>query len=239
MSKEGGQDWPEPVDLPKDPTAEPTPGNEHTSADQPQVRPDPAPAEPREPEAPAEEKRAGRIREQDPETAVPREPTLAERRAREVAERRAEEAEEQRRAEEEKRRKSRKRIMIGGGAVAGVAALIAIGYAASGPDEVEALCTDDQGVIAPEENCVQPAAAGTTPTGGYYGGGFFPIFIGGGGRQYHYTYGGQGQVGQPVRGGTTVAPSNATVKTQSGRTISRGGFGVSGKSGGSGGSGGS
>src|SRR5262245_11044052 len=98
MSKEGGQDWPEPVDLPKDPTAAPTPGNEQpgdehssrpASAEKPEVAPDPAPEEPAESEESAgdEPKRTGRIRSQDPETAVPREPTLAERRAREVAER--------------------------------------------------------------------------------------------------------------------------------------------------------
>ncbi|MBO0850791.1 MAG: hypothetical protein J2P20_15120 [Pseudonocardia sp.] len=184
------------------------------------------------------------MREQDPETTVPREPTLAERRAREQAERRELEAEEARLAEEERRRKIRKRVLVGGGVTVGVAALIAIGYAASQPDEVEARCVDDSNVVVDDNNCVQPAAASSN--GAYHSGGFvpFPIFIGGGGRQYHYTYGGTGNVGQVATGGTTVAPKDATVKTQSGRTIQRGGFGVSrsgggggyGKAGGSGGS---
>ena len=50
------------------------------------------------------------------------------------------------------------------------------------------------------------------------------MFIGGGGRQYHYTYGGSGNLGQRVSGGTTVVPKDTTkVKTYtSGRTISGG-----------------
>ncbi len=65
-----------------------------------------------------------------------------------------------------------------------------------------------------------------------HSGGF--IYIGGTG--YRYNYGGTGAVGQKVSGGTYTAPdSGTTVKTQSGKTVQRGGFGVSnsGKSGGS------
>jgi hypothetical protein len=222
---------PEPVDIPAEPP-EPAPYSEPT-------------AEPTaEDEESAEPRRTGRIREQDPETTVPREPTLAERRARQQAARREREAEAARLAEEERRRKIRKRVLVGGGVTVGVVALIAIGYSASQPDEVQARCVDDNNVVVDDNNCVQPAAASSN--GSYQGGGFvpFPIFIGGGGRQYHYTYGGAGNVGQVATGGTTAAPRNATVTTQSGRTIQRGGFGVSrsggggayGKSGGSGGS---
>jgi hypothetical protein len=115
-------------------------------------------------------------------------------------------------------------VLVGTGVTVGVVALIAVGYAAAQPEEtVEARCVDEEsGVVVDDSNCVRPAS------GGYYGGGFYPIFIGTGGRQYHYNYGGTGTVGQPVRGGSTVEPKGARVATPSGKTISRGGLGVSG-----------
>jgi hypothetical protein len=172
-------------------------------------------------------RRVGRIRQQD-ENTTPREPTLAERRARERVERRRREAEELRAAEEASGRKKRKRILVGAGVTVGVVALIAVGYAAAAPDdEIEAHCVDDTGVVVDDSNCATPA-----PSGSYYGGGgfgFFPIFIGGGGRQYHYNYGGTGTIGQTVSGGTTTVPKDGTkVRTSSGSsTVSRGGLGVS------------
>jgi hypothetical protein len=170
------------------------------------------------------------------ETTTPREPTLAERRARELAARREVEAEQQRLAEEEAARRKRKRILIGAGVTVGVVALIAVGYAVAQPDEeVVAHCVDENNVIVDDANCATPAAGGS-----YYGGGFIPIFIGAGGRQYHYNYGGTGTVGTTVSGGTTTVPRNSTrVTTPSGKTVSRGGLGVgSGSSGGYGGYGG-
>jgi hypothetical protein len=185
-----------------------------------------------EPEEPAR----GRMRFQD-ETTTPREPTLAERRAREVAARRAEEAERREAEEQERSARKRKRILIGAGVTVGVVALIAVGYAVAQPDDdVQAQCVDDEGVIVEDSNCVTPAAS----SGTHYGGGFYPIFIGAGGRQYHYTYGGSGSIGQRVQGGTTTVPPQGTrVTTSSGRTVagpsssgtvSRGGLGVSGGS---------
>jgi hypothetical protein len=185
-------------------------------------------------ESSAEERARGRMRFQD-ETTTPREPTLAERRAREIAERRAEEAERLEAEEQERSARKRKRILIGAGVTVGVVALIAVGYVVAQPDdEIEAQCVDEEGVIVDDSNCVTPAAS----SGTYGGGGFYPIFIGGGGRQYHYTYGGAGTVGQRVQGGTTTVPKEGTrVSTSSGRpvagpsssgTVSRGGLGVSG-----------
>jgi hypothetical protein len=174
--------------------------------------------------------RPGRMRFQD-ETTTPREPTLAERRAREVAARRAAEADRQRLAEVDLARRKRKRILVGAGVTVGVVALIAIGYAVAQPDEeVVAHCVDENNVVVDDANCATPAASG-----GYYGGAFIPIFIGAGGRQYHYNYGGAGTVGTTVSGGTTTVPRDSTrVTTSSGKTISRGGLGVgSGSSGGS------
>jgi hypothetical protein len=166
--------------------------------------------------------RPGRMRFQD-ETTTPREPTLAERRAREVAARRQEEAERQRLADEDVTRRKRKRILVGAGVTVGVVALIAVGYAVAQPDEeVVAHCVDENNVVVDDANCSTPAAGG-----GYYGGGFIPIFIGAGGRQYHYNYGGAGTVGTTVSGGTTTVPRDSTrVTTPSGKTVSRGGLGV-------------
>jgi hypothetical protein len=194
---------------------------------EPDEQPDGAPA--------PDEGARGRMRFQD-ESTTPREPTLAERRAREVAARRAEEAERQEAEEQERSKRKRKRILIGTGVTVGVVALIAVGYSVAQPDdEVQAQCVGEDGVIVDDSNCVTPASA---TGGGYYGGGFYPIFIGGGGRQYHYTYGGSGTIGQRVQGGTTTVPKEGTrVRTSSGKTIagssgtvSRGGLGVSGGS---------
>jgi hypothetical protein len=166
--------------------------------------------------------RRGRMRHQD-ETTTPREPTLAERRARERA---ARAAEERRIADEAAGAKRRRRTLVGAGVTVGVVALIAVSYSAAQPqEEVAAQCVDESGVIVDDSNCVTPAA--NAP---YYGGvGFFPIFVGLGGRQYHYNYGGSGTIGQQVSGGTTTVPPDGTrVRTSSGSsTVTRGGLGVS------------
>ena len=170
----------------------------------------------------------GSMRFQD-ETTRPKEPTLAERKAREQAERRQREAEAQAEADAERSRTRRKRILIGAGVTVGLVAVIAIGYAISQPDdEVTARCVDDSGVVVDDANCVTPAASSSH----YYGGGFIPIFIGAGGAQYHYNYGGSGSIGQPVSGGTTTVPRDTTrVVTSSGKSVS--GSSAAGSSGGS------
>ncbi|MCU1625276.1 MAG: hypothetical protein JWP64_225 [Pseudonocardia sp.] len=177
--------------------------------------------------------RRGRMERQDAGT-TPREPTLAEKRARLQAERRRRDEEREAALKQEASHKKRKRILIGAGVTVGVVALIAVGYAVTGADETtEARCTDEHNVVVDDSNCATPAAG----NGGYIaGGGFFPIFIGGGGRQYHYNYGGSGNIGQVANGGTTVAPRTGSVATPSGKSISRGGLGVSGGGSSSGGS---
>ena len=131
-------------------------------------------------------------------------------------------------------------------AAVGVVALVAVVYAASSPDEVEAQCVDPQGVVVPDENC------GGTQQGGYYNssGVFVPIFIGGFGNQYHYNYGSSSPVGTVAQGGTTAPPPSGTSvrsgttgsslgSTSSSGTVSRGGLGVGGSSSGTSGSSGS
>lgn len=173
----------------------------------------------------------GGMRFQDGST-TPREPTLAERRAREQALRREEDARRVAEQEAERTKVKRKRILVGAGVTVGVVALIAVGYSAAQPrEEVSAQCVDEEtGEIVPDDNCVTPRASS--------GGGFYPIFIGGGGRQYRYNYNGTGQIGQTVQGGTSSVPREGTrVTTSSGRDVSprasssgvsRGGLGVSG-----------
>ncbi|GAA1392458.1 hypothetical protein GCM10009613_37230 [Pseudonocardia kongjuensis] len=181
--------------------------------------------------------RPGRIRHQDGST-TPREPTLAEKRAREQK-LRADREEVRRR---EARSKTTKRVLIGTGATVGVVALIAAVYAASGggTETVDARCVDENQVVVPDENCAGTSQSGQVSTGGG-GFAFVPIFLGGGGRQYHYNYGGTGNVGQVATGGNvTPPPSGTTVRsgttgstigsTTRGGTISRGGLGVGGGS---------
>jgi hypothetical protein len=196
--------------------------------------PERAAAEP-EPE-PEPEARRGQIRFQDAETTTPRAPTLGEQRARKRAleQERARELAEQ----DEAQRKSRlrRRILIGSGVTVGVVALVAVWYAAATPDEVTANCVDNNGVLAANEDFCDENYARSQP-GAYHSGGFWFIPLPGGGfGQYRYNYGGSVGPDRRVIGGSTAAPGgNTTVKTQSGRTVQRGGFGISsgGKSGGS------
>jgi hypothetical protein len=203
------------------------PARPSETGEQPAVPPeDPAgePGGPGEPDEPGG-RRTGRISYQDESTA-PREPTLAEKRARQQAARREREEASARYAAEQAKSKKRKRILIGTGVTVGVVALIAIGYSVvNADDEVEARCVGPDNVVVDDSNCVTPASSTT-----HSGGGFFPIFIGAGGAQYHYNYGGSGNIGQVASGGTTVVPKDGTTvkSSTSGKTISRGGLGVSG-----------
>ena len=194
--------------------------------------------EPDQPETPDEqaepEARRGRMRFQD-ETTEPRPPTLGEQRARRKAlEREAEQEAEV--VEAERKSKVRRRILIGSGVTVGVVALVAVWYNVASPSEVTAHCVADNDVVAPAaEICDDPNYV--TNHGGYYSGGFFFLPIPGGGyNRYHYYYGGSVDAGGRVFGGSATAPSSrTTVKSSSGKTVQRGGFGISGgsKSGGS------
>ena len=195
-------------------------------------QPDEAP-EPQEPEQ-TEDPRRGQIRFQDPETTRPRPPTLGEQRARRKAlEREAEREVEV--AETERKSRTRRRILIGSGVTVGVVALISVWYSAASPSEVTARCAGDGDVLASDQNVCDENYV--TSHGGYVNNGIFFLPIGGGGySQYHYYYGGNVGPGGRLSGGSLSAPSsNTTVKSSTGKTIQRGGFGISsgGKSGGS------
>ncbi|NIH86106.1 hypothetical protein [Amycolatopsis granulosa] len=196
-------------------------------------------------EPPEEQPPRGSMRFQDPSTTTPREPTLAEQRARRKAEEehdRRVAAAKQAHAEATRKAATRRKVLIGSGVTVGLVAVVATWYVAGTGETVNAVCTDGGNTVQPDEYCDDSYA---TSHGGYYnsatGFWFIPLPNGGGYRQYRYNYGGTGAIGQPVSGGTYTKPSgNTTVKTSSGKTVQRGGFGISGKtSGGGGKSGGS
>lgn len=190
----------------------------------------------------------GRVRIQDPKTAAPREPTVAEQRAREHAEQRKTEQEREAVAEAARKTRPRRRVLIGGGATVGVVALVAAFYTAAQPEEYTATCTVKQGnqdVVVEEKYCSEQYAQSHgghyNPVGGFW---FIPLGMPGGGGQYRYNYtpagAPTGSVGQSVpSGGSFTKPDSGEVKTKSGSTVQRGGFGIGNKSGGFGGKSGS
>ncbi|WP_280235426.1 hypothetical protein [Nocardia cyriacigeorgica] len=176
------------------------------------------------PAGPPSAPRPGSIHRQEPGRTQPRPPTVAEARARDKARRKAEAEAQAAIAREEAGRRTRKRVMIGGAAVVGVAALVGGGYlayrAVAAPDQVTAYCTvvDENGneTVVEDDRCSRASSAGHAGVGG--------IFIYNG-MQYRYYYGGNNTVGKPPVGGTTVKPKGAEITTKSGTVIQRGGLG--------------
>ncbi|WP_238846793.1 hypothetical protein [Nocardia arthritidis] len=175
----------------------------------------------------------GRIQVQEAGITQPRPPTLAESRARDKARKRAEEARLAAEAAAEGKRRNRKRAMIGGAAIVGVAALVGGGYlayrTATAPDyeNVTAYCTKlegDQKTVVPDSDphCGPGHPGFVDDSNGFVP---FPLIVPIGSPQYRYYYGGTGTVGKPPTGGTFDRPSNAHITTKSGTTIQRGGLG--------------
>jgi hypothetical protein len=172
-------------------------------------------------------RKRGDVRYQDPATTKPRPPTLGEQLARQRAEDEQRERELAQRQEAERKSRIRRRVMIGSGVAVGLVAVVAVGYAVASPPQVTAHCVGaDNNVAVPDQNCDETYAS---QHGGYLSGGMF-IFAG---HSYRYYYGGSGQIGQTVTGGTFQAPPNAHISTPSGKTVQRGGFGIRSGSGGS------
>lgn len=184
--------------------------------------------------------RAGSIQRQEPGVTQPRPPTVAEARARDKARKRAEETQAATATAAANKKRTRKRALIGGVAIVGVAGLVGGGYLAykalTKPDQVTAYCTvidkNGQEIVAPDDQCETASrAVGSGSTGAYtHSNGIF-IYNG---SQYRYYYGGNNTVGQPPKGGTTVQPKGAQISTKSGSTVTRGGLGTSSKSSGGG-----
>ncbi|WP_196808364.1 hypothetical protein [Mycobacterium sp. URHD0025] len=170
----------------------------------------------------------GSIRWQDPATATPRPPTVAEARQRDKAQKAREAAErfaavQEQKAQERKARNGK--ILMGSAAVVGVVGVVALGYHLLHKEEVAASCVKDgTNEVVPDSYC----SSGHSSSGGTF------IYLG---SPYRYYYGGNnGGVGTIARGGTLEMPKGATAKTKSGTSISRGGFGSSSSYGGSSGS---
>ncbi|MFD0364527.1 hypothetical protein ACFQZZ_24060 [Nocardia sp. GCM10030253] len=177
--------------------------------------------------------RPGSIQRQEPGITQPRPPTVAEARARDKARKRAEEEQRAAVVAAESKKRTRKRVLIGGVAIVGVAGLVGGGYLAyralTKPDQVTAYCTqiDQNGkeVVVDDDLCNKASASSGGGHSGLNG-----IFIYNG-SQYRYYYGGTNSVGKPPTGGTTIQPKGAEIKTKSGTSIQRGGLGSSSKSG--------
>jgi hypothetical protein len=175
------------------------------------------------------------MRFQDSNTQ-PREPSLAEQRARRQA-LADEERDEELARQADTKAATRRKILIGSGVTVGLVGLVATFYTVAKPEgDVTAVCTDKDGVVVQNDDYCDDNYV--TSHGGYHSGGFLFLPIPGGGyNSYRYNYGGSGVVGQRVAGGSYDPPSARTnVTTKSGKSVQRGGFGISGKSG-SGGSG--
>ncbi|GAB3139010.1 hypothetical protein [Amycolatopsis sp. NPDC004378] len=176
------------------------------------------------------------MRFQDSNTQ-PKQPSIAEQRARQQAIAQQERDDELARQADAKAA-TRRKILIGSGVTVGLVGLVATFYSVARTENVTAVCTDASGVVQNDDNCDENYV---TSHHGYSSGGFWFIPIGNGNYQsYRYNYGGTGSIGQHVSGGSYDAPSSRTnVNTKSGKSVQRGGFGISGKSGSTGGTGGS
>lgn len=190
----------------------------------------------------------GRVRFQDPESTTPREPTLAERRARERAEQRQREAELAEQEAAERASAKRRNLLIGGGVTVGVVALVAAFYTASSYSEQANAATRycstqrDGSTVAEQEqfcdeNYVRSHGGYVDHSSGMF---FMPMVLPGGQRTMHpyrygYTSGGAAApaVGSVVGSPNFSKPSGTTVKGRDGGTVSRGGFGFGKTSGGS------
>ncbi|MFC6012841.1 hypothetical protein [Nocardia lasii] len=177
---------------------------------------------------PVGQSRPGKMARQEPGVTQPRPPTVGEARARDKARKQAEEAERAAAAAAEAKRRNRKRVMIGGVAIVGVAALVGGGYlvysAVTAPDQVTASCVqidqNGQEVVVADEFCGDGKSNFRSDGGGGLGG---LVILGW--PQYRYHYGGTPTIGKAPTGGSSVKPRNAEVKTKSGTTVQRGGLG--------------
>ncbi|BBX87641.1 hypothetical protein MAUB_55140 [Mycolicibacterium aubagnense] len=191
------------------------PGSEPSFTPEPQLNPDlefqPSPG----PEAPH-----GSVRWQDPATAQPRQPSVAEARARDKAQRAREAAEKIEALKQEKARKraaTGKKVLIGSAVGVGVVAVVAAGYAIfHDDDQMSASCVKDgTNEVVPDSYCDSGRSSG--------GSTFFYA-----GSSYRYYYGGSNSgIGTIAHGGTLTLPKGTTATTKSGTSISKGGSSIS------------
>lgn len=204
----GADDGPAPSDIPQ-------------RAETPPVAEPPTPT----PESPPPVQ--GSIEVQEPGVTQPRPPTVAEARARDKARKQAQEAQRAAAAAEDDKRRTRKRIMMGGVAIVGVAGLVGGGYLAyrafTAPDQVTASCVqvDEDG----DEVVVEDQYCGPGRQNFHDDSSAGSLILLAGWPQYRYYYGGTNTIGQAPKGGTTVRPTKAEIKTKTGTVVQRGGLG--------------
>lgn len=162
----------------------------------------------------------GSVRWQDPATAQPRQPSVAEARARDKAQRAREAAEKIEALKQEKARKraaTGKKVLIGSAVGVGVVAVVAAGYAIfHDDDQMSASCVKDgTNEVVPDSYCDSGRSSG--------GSTFFYA-----GSSYRYYYGGSNSgIGTIAHGGTLTLPKGTTATTKSGTSISKGGSSIS------------
>lgn len=172
------------------------------------------------PPSPVPEAPHGSVRWQDPATATPRQPSVAEARARDKAQRAREAAEKIEALKQEKARKraaTGKKVLIGSAVGVGVVAVVAAGYAIfHDDDQTSASCVKDgTNEVVPDSYCDSGRSSG--------GSTFFYA-----GSSYRYYYGGSNTgIGSIAHGGTLTLPKGTTATTKSGTSISKGGSSVS------------
>lgn len=179
---------------------------------------------------PQEPPKRGSMRFQDGSTEA-RKPSLAEQRARQQAlaqQERQEVLDAEAARAAEKKSSTKRKLLIGTGVTVGLVGLVATYYTVAKTEEVTAVCTTKDEIVDNDQNCDEDYVRSH---GGYSAGGFFFLPIPGGYNSYRYNYGGSGAIGQRVSGGSYNPPSSrANVSTKSGKSVQRGGFGISGKS---------
>ena len=201
---------------------EPAPGSESSPPPVPPatLAPNPTPEIPQFQPPPPPQDPQGSVRWQDPATAKPRQPSVAEARARDKAQKAREAEEEIERVKAEKARKraaTGKKVLIGSAVGVGVVAVVAAGYAIFHRDDrIGASCVKDgTNEVVPDSYC----------SSGYSSGGSTFFYAG---SSYRYYYGGSNSgVGSIAHGGTLTLPKGTTATTKSGTSISKSGSSVS------------
>lgn len=208
-SAQGGGPEPAPGSEPSSPPVSPAAPAPNPNPEIPQFQPPPPPQDPQ-----------GSVRWQDPATAKPRQPSVAEARARDKAQKAREAEEEIERVKAEKARKraaTGKKVLIGSAVGVGVVAVVAAGYAIFHRDDrISASCVKDgTNEVVPDSYCSSGHSSG--------GSTFFYA-----GSSYRYYYGGSNSgVGSIAHGGTLTLPKGTTATTKSGTSISKSGSSVS------------
>ena len=179
---------------------------------------------------------SGTFRVQNPDTAVPREPSLAESRERDRVRREAAVAFEQalaQKQQDEQRKRRRKTMLISGGVGLGLVGVLAASYiVASNSTDSEsyeqAQCVNEDNIVVDDRYCSDNTNGSVGP------GGMFLFFVAG--NSYRYSYGSNAPVGSPANGsiqpqaGKNYANTSGNQVTKNGSTggpVNRGGLGSS------------